>query len=94
MNFNIDLNTLIGAVILAVLVFGIKGIFAMRDHLARLNGRLGRAEMWREEHEKQADVWREQHEKQDDERYGSLKMSLTTLWDELRKLVKSKREEE
>ena len=90
MSFAIDLNTLIGAVILAVLVYGIKGIFSMRDHLANLNGKLGKIEVWKVEHEKQTDLWREQHEKQSDERHNSIRANLTAIWVEVRKLMGSK----
>jgi hypothetical protein len=42
-------------VIAGVLVAGVRALFGIKDHLAKLNGRMIKSEMWQQQHEKQDD---------------------------------------
>ena len=79
MNFAIDLNSILILVLGGLVTWGIKGIFAMKDQLTRMNGRLGTTEQWQNF-----------HQKQDDERHNHTGEDLTAIWNELGKIKKWK----
>ena len=68
MNFSIDLNTLLSGIILLVLGAGVKGLFVMKDGIARVHTKIGKVE-----------TWTEQHEKTDDYRFEAVAESLKTI---------------
>ena len=52
MNFQVDTNTIISGFAVVLLTWAIRGIFSIRDHLARLNGSMAVMKEWQEGHEK------------------------------------------
>ena len=52
MSLVIDLNTLLTSVVGAIVVYGVRGIFAIDRKLSVQNGRLGKLEGWTVSHEK------------------------------------------
>ena len=74
MTFNIDLNTFISALGVALVIAAIKGIWALNTKVAVQNGRLGTIE-----------TWLTGHEKLDDERHKQTQESLGTLREKLDK---------
>lgn len=70
----LNLSTVLEGVILMLMVGIFQLIFSIREHLAKLNGRVGRTELAME-----------LHVKVDDERYLSCNANARDLWDAIRK---------
>ena len=77
MNIPVEFVALFITVILGAIGWVLKDIRAslagILDHLANLNGRVGKSE-----------TWQEMHEKQDDDRFEQLEKQTDALWSAVR----------
>ena len=77
MNFTLDLNTLLQAIAIFLIIGGIKGIFSINAKVSTICTRLGKIE-----------TWQTGHEKIDDERHAEAKTGLASVWERLNQIAK------